>query len=283
MSTPRSLTHEAGVTIATFHTSRGPRAGLVASAIGPSKGTVLLVPGFTGSKEDFLALLAVLARAGWDSATYDQLGQYESPHTHDETDYALPLLAADLLDVAASLAGPVHVVGHSFGGLVVATAVGQRPEVFGSVVILACGLGPLSEPLASSLAPFLLIPDGTPSRDVWEIRIAAQGPLDPDLSPEIAAFVQEKFIASPLAAMKAKLRILLSGADLTADLAAAGLPVFVATGALDDYWALERQHAVAAQLGTSLHLLAGCGHSPNVDDPEQLARELGRFWTSSQT
>jgi pimeloyl-ACP methyl ester carboxylesterase len=234
---------------------------------------VLLVPGFTGSKEDFLALLPLLARAGWDAVTYDQLGQYESPHSLDEADYALPLLATDLLDIAGTLAGPIHVVGHSFGGLVVATAVGTQPQMFASVTILACGLGPLSEPLASSLAPFLLIPDGTPSREVWEIRLAAQGPLDPDLSPEIATFVQEKFIASPLAAMKAKLRILLTGADLTAAVAAAELPTFVATGEQDDYWALERQAAVATALGTSLHLLPGCGHSPNVDDPELLARE----------
>jgi pimeloyl-ACP methyl ester carboxylesterase len=243
----------------------------------------LLVPGFTGSKEDFLEVLPLLARAGWDAAAYDQLGQYESPQSKDEADYALPLLAGDLGDIATSLAGPVHVVGHSFGGLVVATAVSSRPDLFASVALVACGLGPLSEPLASSLAPFLFIPDGTPSREVWQIRLQAQGPLDPGLSPEIATFVQEKFIASPLAAMKAKLRILLAGSDLTADLAATGKPFYVATGEFDDYWALERQREVAYALGTSLHLLAGCGHSPNVDDPEQLARELGQFWTSSHS
>jgi pimeloyl-ACP methyl ester carboxylesterase len=215
--------------------------------------------------------------------TYDQLGQYESPASDSEADYSLDLLAADLIDIAGSLTGPLHVVGHSFGGLVVATAVIKRPEIFASVTVLACGLGRLSEPLASETAPFLLIPDETPAATVWQLRREIEGPLDPNLPPEVAAFVERKFVASPVVAMKAKLRALLTAPDLSAALAATARPFLVATGATDDYWALDRQRAVAAALGTELVLFAGCGHSPAVDDPAQVAAEFDQFWTSSHS
>ena len=50
----------------------------------PSRSTatgapVLLVPGYTGSKEDFIAVLAPLAAAGHEVLAIDQRGQYESP------------------------------------------------------------------------------------------------------------------------------------------------------------------------------------------------------------
>ncbi|MGH3628655.1 MAG: alpha/beta fold hydrolase, partial [Sciscionella sp.] len=41
--------------------------------------TALLVPGYTGSKEDFVPLLAGLAGSGIDVVAIDVPGQYESP------------------------------------------------------------------------------------------------------------------------------------------------------------------------------------------------------------
>src|SRR5690606_20183834 len=79
MSVPKTLVLPAGVTSTVVDTSRGPFAALVASAGGDRHGHVLLVPGWTGSKEDFAALLPLLADAGFDVTAYDQRGQYETP------------------------------------------------------------------------------------------------------------------------------------------------------------------------------------------------------------
>ena len=40
----------------------------------------MLIPGFTGSKEDFLPILEPLAAAGRTVYAVDQRGQYQSPH-----------------------------------------------------------------------------------------------------------------------------------------------------------------------------------------------------------
>ena len=74
MSTPVSLTLPDCVTARTISTPRGGFAAL--DALPPSRrggqdgATALLVPGFTGSKEDFLAVLEPLASDGFRRAYY---------------------------------------------------------------------------------------------------------------------------------------------------------------------------------------------------------------------
>ena len=243
----------------------------------------MLVPGFTGSKEDFLTLLPELADRGWAAVAFDQFGQFESPASDAESDYTLDLLAADVLDVCAHFADPVHIVGHSFGAMVVAEAVLSSPGRFASVTILSCGLGAPGATQRYALEQLLAVPAGTPSAMVWQLRRELEGPLDPNLAPEIAAFVETKFVASPLAAMHGKAHALLETPDKSRELAAVGGRFLVATGVDDDYWPQEQQSALASTLGTSLVLLPGCGHSGAVDDPVLVATVFDSFWTSSDS
>ena len=53
----------------------GPLAALDTGTA--AEGTVLLLAGFTGSKEDFAPLLAPIAAAGLRAVAIDQRGQYE--------------------------------------------------------------------------------------------------------------------------------------------------------------------------------------------------------------
>ncbi|MDH5278290.1 MAG: alpha/beta hydrolase, partial [Actinomycetota bacterium] len=62
MSVPPFLEPPEGVAVTTVDTSRGAVAALRS---GPADAPLaLLVPGFTGSKEDFVALLKPVGRAG---------------------------------------------------------------------------------------------------------------------------------------------------------------------------------------------------------------------------
>ncbi|MCL2532981.1 MAG: alpha/beta hydrolase, partial [Nocardiaceae bacterium] len=42
------------------------------------EGTVVMVPGFTGSREDFLPMAPFVTAAGYRLISYSQLGQYDS-------------------------------------------------------------------------------------------------------------------------------------------------------------------------------------------------------------
>src|SRR3954471_18513165 len=99
----------------TFAGRAGPLAAL---DTGAGSGTVLMVAGYTGSKEDFAPLLAPLAEAGLRAVAIDQRGQYESPGPDDPAAYTVTELADDVLAVARVLRAdggdPLHLVGHSF-------------------------------------------------------------------------------------------------------------------------------------------------------------------------
>src|SRR6476661_4019051 len=107
------------------------------------RGTVLMVAGYTGSKEDFAPVLAPLADAGFRVVAIDQRGQYESPGPDDPAAYSIDELAADVLAVAQQLleesGAPLHLLGHSFGGLVTRAAVLAEPGLFVSFTLLGSG------------------------------------------------------------------------------------------------------------------------------------------------
>src|SRR3954454_15994112 len=107
------------------------------------RGIALLVAGYTGSKEDFAPLLAPLAEAGYRVVAFDQRGQFESPGPDDPSAYSVAELAADVVAVARVLheesGEPLHLLGHSFGGLVTRAAVLAEPALFTSFTLLGSG------------------------------------------------------------------------------------------------------------------------------------------------
>src|SRR5690349_6025318 len=121
MSRPATFVPPPGARAYSLDTTRGEFAVVdapVADGVEP-RGTALLLPGFTGSKEDFNPLHVPLAQRGYRTVAVDGRGQYESdgPAT-DESPYAQRELALDVLAQAEALGEPVHLLGHSFGGQV---------------------------------------------------------------------------------------------------------------------------------------------------------------------
>ena len=127
VSTPRSLSVPPCATAMTLDVNGARLAALDArphwSRPQPPRSSSPATP---GSKEDFLPLLEGLTEAGHRVLTYDQRGQYESAGAPAGRVQG-GRLAADLLGVLDAVGeGPVHVVGHSFGGLVSRRAALQR-------------------------------------------------------------------------------------------------------------------------------------------------------------
>ena len=68
-----------------------PGGVLVGVELAPERprGTVLLVPGLTGSKEDLVAIVPELAAAGWRAVALDLRGQHESGGPDDPAAYTV--------------------------------------------------------------------------------------------------------------------------------------------------------------------------------------------------
>jgi pimeloyl-ACP methyl ester carboxylesterase len=280
VSTPRHLDLDPLVRPERLAGASGEIAALVAT---PPEGTtrrlpVLLVPGYTGSKEDFWHLLPLLARAGHPATAIDLRGQYESGGPDDPAAYSIKALAGD---VSALLPGPAHLVGHSFGGLICRQAVLDGGPAR-SLTLLSSGpaaLGGTKGQLIELMRP-LLAEQGVPG--IWEASKAmdAADPAIAPVSPTVAAFLERRFLASPAAALLGMGEAVTSASDQTDELAATGIPTFVIHGDTDDAWPLDQQREMATRLGARHLEIPGCGHSPAVDDPDATADALLDFWAA---
>jgi len=296
VSTPRSLRIPPSVSARTIATSRGQFAALTAQ---PASGVIeqepaLLVPGYTGSKEDFLAILASLSSVGRSVTAIDMRGQYQSGPAAGKAGYELDELAADLIEVAADMAGDaekVHLLGHSFGGLIARQAVLAKPAAFRSLTLLSSGPGTIGGLRARTLRDLLdyLEPAGsdiellaTMIGQLWHRQLKPQAEAD-GTPGEIIDFLAERALLSCPLGLATMARHLLSCPDRTTELAALEqLPKLVSYGENDDAWLPEVQDIMARRLGAERICIPGAAHSPAVEAPEATAAMLTAFWNRAE-
>ncbi len=286
MSTPRAVSVPESIQVEPVTTSRGRFAAHRCRPAGAAQGAVLLLPGFTGSKEDFTPLLPLLAGRGWDTVTYDQRGQYETPAALDG-DYSLDSFAADARAVADVLGGTehaVHLVGHSFGGLVAQAAALTSPGRWSSLTLLCSGPGGFAE--AGKRHDLEAVVHLLQTRSLDEVHEAiVEGERRRGIAPPeapIAAFLRARYVANDRDSLVAIAGHLLDAPDRVDAVAALGLPRAVVRGVDDTAWAHDVQTDMAYRLGVEVVLVHGAAHSPAVENPGVLARALGDFFAGCQ-
>ncbi|MEU0454412.1 MULTISPECIES: alpha/beta fold hydrolase [unclassified Streptomyces] len=265
-------------------TSRGEFA-VVDSSPGAGaevRGVALMLPGFTGSKEDFSLLHEPLGERGYRVVAVDGRGQHESDGpVDDESAYAQRELARDVLAQAAALGVPVHLVGHSLGGQIARAAVLLDPSPFLSLTLVSSGPAEIS---VSQQQRVKLLRDALAvmsMEDVWE-AIQAMGPPEEVGGPARGIGDQEqlrrRWLGNRPAQLLATGRQLCTEPDRVAELAAVRLPFHVLSGAHDDTWPVATLDDMAARLAAHRTVVAGAEHSPNADRPLPTAHALADFW-----
>jgi pimeloyl-ACP methyl ester carboxylesterase len=305
VSTPTSLELPDGVRRVTVDTERGGFAALEAL---PASGsceweTALLVPGYTGSKEDFIAILDQLADRGRRVVAIDIRGQFETPGADDPHGYSAQALGADILAVlAATRAG--HLLGHSYGGLIAREALLTStasacigPGGIESFTLMSSGPGALDGPRAAELCDMLTalgVQDGrTPVAaelragvaQLWraylEPRAVAAGVPNP-----IVAFLGRRMLSNDPAGLVLMARHMLTAPDRTGELAGlaglAGLPMLVLYGENDNSWSPAAQEDMARRLKATRVCIPEAAHSPAVEAPATTASALTRFWDAAE-
>ncbi|WP_327295407.1 alpha/beta fold hydrolase [Streptomyces sp. NBC_01197] len=280
MSRPLTFAPPAGTHAGPLRTSRGTFASLVTPAAGSAapepRPTVLLLPGFTGSKEDFTAMLQPLATAGYRVVAVDGRGQYETPGPDDQAAYTQGELARDLLAQAAAVGTPVHLVGHSLGGQIARAAVLLDPAPFASLTLISSGP---AEVTAAQQQKIKLLTDALARlgmEQVWEAMRAMGPPQDADTDGEPA--LRRRWLMHNPAQLMATGRQLSTEPDRVDELAALPLARHVVSGESDDTWPVPLLDEMAVRLGAVRSVIAGAEHSPNTDRPERTAEALTAFW-----
>jgi pimeloyl-ACP methyl ester carboxylesterase len=280
MSHILSLELPAGAVRSFVTTSRGRFAALcVQSRAKMRRGVVLLVPGFNGSKEDFLPLLDPLADAGYEVIAVDLRGQYETGPASADAQYHAEGLAADIAMLAHSVGDgePVHLVGHSYGGLVARLAVAQNSapgSVWASLTLVNFGPAAVSLWQQERLSLLLSVMESSPLADIWPFL----QPEDSSIPMEVISFLRERWERNEVEGLRAMARQMLCEPDRTVDLQVTGVPTSVICGTPDQTWPEAGVTEMARRLGAPCTELPGGGHSPNVHTPQLMADALVSFW-----
>ena len=251
-------------------------------------GTALLVPGYTGSKEDFLPILGELADGGRRVLAVDQRGQYQTPGPDDPAAYDLAELGKDIVDLM-DVTGAVHLLGHSFGGLVAREAVLAASEPPASFTLMSSGPSALPGDRGGYLRNFLsAVDDALTVEDLtaritqmWHASLKPQA-IARGAAPPIVDFLQDRMLHNSPVGLVAMARHLLATDDRTEDLAKADVPVFVLYGENDDAWPTDVQEDMAALLGARRECIPGAAHSPAVEAPATTAHALTDFWDAAE-
>jgi pimeloyl-ACP methyl ester carboxylesterase len=261
----------------------GPQGAIAALDTGGAPaGTpiVLLLPGYTGSKEDFVPILDPLRDSGVRAVAVDLPGQYESAGPDDEAAYSPLALGEVMAAVVADLAeqGPVVLLGHSFGGLVARGAVLAGAPIAGLVLLCSGPAAFHSGERLESLRAGDPVLRGQGKAVVYDGTVAvgrAQRKVAPDA---VAEFLRRRFLASTTAGLLGMGAALQTEPDRVDELRQAlvvtGVPAAVLAGRDDDAWPLADQHEMAIRLSTELVLIEQAAHSPAVENPNGLLAVL---------
>lgn len=250
-------------------------------AVGRSR--ALLVPGYTGSKEDYSTVLPFLGEAGWDVLAYSQRGQGGSAAPAGLGAYGMSDFVGDLVSIAEAWAGTtgrVHLVGHSFGGIVARAAVVKRPDLFASVTLFCSGRAvydwmntlPILDPL----------PTGPGEREqVLQTYFPDMNIDEPGVG--WAEFQRIRALDTASENLVGIARILSQLRPDTPALAATGVPVHVLYGDQDEIWPPSWYAEEAADLGARESIIRGGTHSPQLQFPRQWAELAGSYWADVES
>jgi pimeloyl-ACP methyl ester carboxylesterase len=287
VSTPQFLTLPPGVRRTDIETSRGTFAALEAL---PGSGIsercpAVQVPGFTGSKEDFISVLQTLAGAGRRVLALDMRGQYETPGPDDASVYSCAELGADITSVIETLNEPVHLVGHSFGGLVTRETVITEPTLIESYTLMSSGPAAITGGREVEGRVMLAALPKVGLEHLWSTRMEPEA-IAKGVPSDIVAFLRRRMFMNSVAGLMGMANELLSMSDRVDQLAkvsaGASLPVLVLYGENDDAWAPDDQAFMAERLGARKVVIPGAAHSPAVEAPETTASALTSFWNDAE-
>ena len=258
---------------------RAPSGELAVVSLGdPGHPRVVLMPGASGSKEDFVLMLPVLAAAGYFVQSFDIAGQYQSGRAGPPrgSPYDYDLFVDDLIAFLEDGA-PAHVLGYSFAGTIAELVLVRRPDLVRSLTLLATPPEPGNGFRGVRvLGPYTFLASGRIGAALmtWGIRTNKN-----HVPPRRLEFVRMRFDHTSRRSLEDIIRLMKRAPDVRDAVAASPVPKLVAVGS-HDLWPTELHASFAERIGARL-VVYRTGHSPCETAPHQLARDMISLFESA--
>lgn len=244
--------------------------------------TVIFVHGNSSSARTWRPLLAGQFGRRFRCVALDLPGHGQSEPAGDPADYSLPGYAATLTGLVRELdlARPV-LVGWSLGGQIVMEAAPQLPDAAGFVIF---GAPPVASPeqMAEAFRPNPAVMGALFSEHVSEseARLAAAGFIAPGSSLDTSEFVADILATDGVA--RTGLGASAGAGRFTDEIAVVSAlrqPLAVVHGADEQLVNLDylRKLTIPTLWRGEIQVLAGVGHAPHQEAPQQFADLLSEF------
>lgn len=240
---------------------------ITAETIGDGEPPLVLVHGYIGSRDDWAKVAPKLAKQR-RVITFDHRGHGDSTNVGDAAAYTFDNLVDDLETVIDTLGpAPVHLLGHSMGGVVAQRFALRHPESLKSLILMdtaAETTGGIPHDVIDALV-------ATGRTDgmavVAELILAYVEGLGQHASEHDKARARAKFSVLDVEAVGAFGAELGSYPSMLGELSALELPVTVIVGENDTGLRDAADKLATAIPGATLVVIPGSGHSPQEDDP----------------
>lgn len=234
---------------------------------------LLLVHGFTGSKEDFGEELELLAARGWHAVAPELRGHGASVHLGDEDAYRLELFAQDLVEFVDAMGwGRYSLLGHSMGGMIAQVLALNDPSPIERLVLMDThhgAVGGLDQALLD-LGIAIVRTEGL--RAIQDILKLGADPLANPAYERLCSersgyreWAENKMLNCDPAMYAAAMQWMPILDDRLARLRSLDIPTLVMVGELDA--AFREPSALLAETiaGARLDVLPAGGHSPQFE------------------
>ena len=257
--------------------SPGPAAALGGESV------AILVPGYSGSKEDFAPLIDPIRAAGIGVLALDLPGQYESPGPAAEADYRpgpLGLVLADVVRAEAAEGRRVLLLGHSFGGLVARAAVLSGAPVRGLTLM---DTGPAELPMGRRRTQLDVLEPVLRRRGIEAVvALRDESGEWASVDARVVDLLRRRLLTSTSAGLLGMGDAMRAEPDRVAELVAAvrgrRVACLVVCGMADDAWSVGVQRTMADRLEAEFAAVPDAAHAPNVENPEGLLDVLLPTW-----
>lgn len=217
------------------------------------------------------------AFAGWRAVAWNMPGYGGSAMRRNPPDFAH--LSGRLGAFIDGLGGPVHLLGHSIGGMIALDHALRRPDQVASLTLVATTprFGGRDDSFRAAFLKARLDPLDA-GQDMAEMAaLTAPHLVGPDTAPGEIAHIERALAAVPEETWRGILRCLVTF-DRAGDLDAVACPALVVSGSGDRNAPAATMAKMAARLPDArYHEMTGAGHMPHQEMPQAFNALLAAF------
>ncbi len=239
---------------------------------------VLLVHGFTGNSRNWALCVPVL-RQRYRVVSPDLPGHGLSARPDDPAVYTLEAMAADVAALMDTLGlERCHLVGHSMGGMVAQLVALAHPGRLRSLVLVDTSAEPPEGLRTRERARLVELAREQGMEAVWEAQLAMNPQADQlRAQPEFLQTWREQFLMTSREAYIYCAQAMAQRRPLLDDLERLSLPTLIVCGENDGPFVGPSQRMHQRIRGSQLVFIPRCGHTPQVERPEEFNRVLLDF------